>query len=67
MNDFGKYSFGKYTIGRVVLHRDTKDLGHILGFDRGHYDHGHETILKVLWDDGEVRSINPSNIQLISN
>lgn len=60
------FLWSNYAQGTVIEHRDTCDLGHIVGFDRAYYDHGHETILKVLWDDGEVRSIHPSNVILHS-
>ena len=55
---------GRFTQGRVVRDRETFDLGHVVGFDRVFYDFGHETILKVLWDDGVVRNIHPSNVEL---
>lgn len=57
--------YSKYQQGAVVEHWNTHDLGHIVGFDRVHYDHGYETILNVLWDDGEVRSIHPGNVTLL--
>lgn len=60
------YTMSGFTQGSVVEHRHTYDLGHVVGFDRAYYDNGHETILKVLWDDGEVRSIHPSNVTLYS-
>lgn len=52
----------KFAQGVVVMNRETRDLGHVVGFDRVYYDHGFETIVKVLWDDGEVRSIHPTNL-----
>ena len=57
--------YGKYQQGTVVEHNNTYNLGHIVGFDRVHYDHGYETIINVLWDDGVVRSIHPSNVTLL--
>lgn len=50
--------------GTVVLHNETRDYGHVVGFDRAYYDSGFLTILKVLWDDGEVRSIHPANVTI---
>jgi hypothetical protein len=58
------HRIGHFTQGRVVRHKETYELGHVVGFDRVFYDFGHETILKVLWDDGVVRSIHPSNVYL---
>lgn len=51
-----------YPKGAVVVHKDTGDLGHVVGFARVYYDHGYETILKVLWDDEHVVPIHPSNV-----
>lgn len=50
--------------GTVVFHNDTRDFGHVVGFDRAYYDSGYQTILRVLWDDGEVRSIHPDNVTI---
>lgn len=59
------HDWSKFKQGAVVEHFNTYDLGHIVGFDRAYYDHGFETILKVLWDDGEVRSIHPGNVTVL--
>lgn len=61
----GFWAPGRFVQGAVVSHNETGDLGHVVGFDRAYYDRGHETIIKVLWDDGEVRSIHPNNVTLI--
>ena len=66
--------FYKYTLGTVVRERDGdpanlyagKDkqpmFGHIVGFDQVEFDDHYETILKVQWQDGSTRSINPSRV-----
>lgn len=59
-----EYQWSNYPIGAVVEHLHTGDLGHVTGFARSYYDHGHETILKVMWDDGMVRDIHPANVIL---
>jgi len=51
-----------FSYGTVVRDKDG-NYGHIVGFDRALNDHGHETILKVLWEDGKARSIHPGNIR----
>ncbi len=56
---------GNFKQGAVVRHTDTGDFGHVVGFDRVYWDAGHEIIIKVLWDDGVVRSIHPTNISLL--
>ncbi len=56
----------EYTHGRVVA--DIRGLnrfyGHIVGFDEVHFDNGSVVILKVLWQDGVIRNIHPSNVEL---
>lgn len=61
----GSWAPGRFAQGAVVSHNETLDVGHVVGFDRAYNDHGHETIIKVLWEDGEVRSIHPNNVTLI--
>lgn len=61
---YNGYDYTKYTRGTVVRDSSTDDIGHIVGFDRVYYEYGYETILKVMWDDGQVRSIHPRNAHL---
>lgn len=61
----GKINIYEYTKGRVVRAKHSGELyGHIVGFDQVYYADGRETIIKVLWQDGEVRSIHPLNVEL---
>lgn len=57
------YRWENYRMGTPVRHRETMDMGHIVGFDRVYYDHGFETIIKVLWEDGVARAIHPLNVE----
>ena len=56
---------GRYKQGTVVQHVKTGDYGHIVGFSRVEYDSGHSIAIKVLWDDGEVRSTHFNNLILV--
>jgi hypothetical protein len=54
-----------YTKGRVVRAKHSGEFyGHIVGFDQVYFERGQETIIKVLWQDGEVQSIHPLNVEL---
>lgn len=56
---------GEYWVGRVVSapagHRPGNEFGHIVGFGRTHMN---EVNIRVLWEDGEERSIHPGNLTL---
>lgn len=56
----------EYTKGRVVRSKHAGEFyGHIVGFSQHvHDEYGQETLIKVLWQDGEVRTLHPLNVEL---
>lgn len=59
------YDMKIYKQGTVVVNMQG-DYGHIVGFDRAFVNDGYVIYIKVLWDDGVVRSTHTANIRVLT-